>query len=144
MDGSPPLSPKQFSSDSSSSDLNQPSSSEGLSGNKKVVPRRATSYMPRGWLFGDKPISSPYRYRKAALPPLGEVKASERHLTNDATRHLNQLKTTLKIKKNHSAILSGSHYLYNWLILQARQIEEDLLSKSPQKMEKAQNSCGLY
>ena len=46
---------------SGSSDEAEVSPSEGRSGDKKVSHREAKSYLPREWLFGDKPISSPYR-----------------------------------------------------------------------------------
>ena len=128
--GQQPVSP--YSGDSGTT---EPASPEGRSGDKKVASREATRYLPRKWLFGDNPISSPYRYRRAALPSPGETGGLEDKLAEDTYVHLDLLKSTLKNKKNHSVILSGQHYLYNWLIIQARQIEKGLSGNRFQRAE---------
>lgn len=139
MEGSKNIGNQSVSPQSEGASVSFPSSPEGQSRGKKVSASSATRYLPREWLFGDSPISSPYRYRTAALPKEKPTRIAKSQLSQDVKIHLEQLKRTLNIKKNHLAILSGNHYLYNWLIFQARQIEQDFESGQPARMEKARN-----
>ena len=94
-------------------------------------------HLPRDTYFRPSNMVSDFRYRAAALPPQELSLADSDDLDNGQQRFLEILRDTLDDDRTRIALIACDHPTHNQLVLAARQIELDLQSGKPKKVERA-------
>ena len=88
-----------------------------------LLPEVRDEYFPRGQM------KCLYRYRTARLPATGCPDEQPLAMNKTDQKYLEDLKKAVRKDSAVKKILTGKHVLYNWLVIQARKIEQYIDSR---------------